>query len=295
MTNEIPPIHLIDYRGASRTIPIRGCKVTIEDLKRLYSLLSVSAEAAVETHLSGIPPLEGKNPEEEAQLRDNVRKLGQLTVTIIDAHGGQRVNQSVDCLKPENLPDKIETITFDSTTGFANTQISLMNKFQLHLDFTDTPGFNIYNPIDHETPNYSRFEVTGADEAWVNNVTQKVTNFFNERKSTSLWLHNRRLFVFITWLLLIPSSFWIAYGIDNFLIPKDSDIHIALRGSLNVYFFLLTFFVLRYLFWALRWAYPVIELVGTKQTFIRWVINTVFLSYILKIIYDAGAAFLSSS
>jgi len=145
---------LISYKGTSKYEPIESCCISKEDLLKLYKILDKQTSVAVEKHLSEIPRLEDKTPEEDEALRQNVRELGKLTVIINNQYGEQIVSQTEEDLKKENLPDKITFIAFDSAVGLENKQVNIIldNKFRLELDFSEPPGFNEYNPFDSSTP-----------------------------------------------------------------------------------------------------------------------------------------------
>lgn len=265
----LPTPALLDYKGTSRIDPIPACAVSLEDLRWLYGQLNAKALSALNTYLATIPPLANKTQEEDAALRNAAREIGQLTVTITGGNGEQRVGQSIDYLLKENLPAKVTGIIFDSCPNLEQNQIFIHNKFRLELDFTEPPGFNEYNPIDRPTPNKSGLQIIAQDDNWASGVSECVTNFFKNKTTARSLLHDNGVFAFLAWFIFMPISLWVAYRVDSIFISQFPDIHTALRGSLNVYIVFLTFLILRGGSWAIRWAYPVIELEGCKSGFRR--------------------------
>ena len=77
--------------------------------------------------------------------------MGKLTITIQGAAGEQIVASSGDALT-SNLPDKIKWITFDSAASLQARNATPLNRFKLHLDFTEPPGFNSYDPWKRAAP-----------------------------------------------------------------------------------------------------------------------------------------------
>jgi hypothetical protein len=283
-THSPPPA--LNYRGLSHFTDIPPCAVSIADLRRLYRELSVKTGEALERHLSPWQRPADMSSEEFEALKQQAREIGTLTV-IVDGAGGERiVSSSAEALDDDKLPENITAITFDSAAAIQTQNVTPLNRFKLKLDFTEPPGFNVYNPWDQPTPNASQLEVYGPDHTWVTAVQEATLSFFTRRRRRRKWLHSATTFNLLNYVLAFPGALWIVYRVDSHFAHALSGIHTALKGALYIYVFLLSLLVFRIIIGGFRWIFPVIEIDGARSTKVRVVAGTVLSSIILALLYD---------
>jgi hypothetical protein len=189
-------------------------------------------------------------------------------------------------LSEGKLPDRVATVTFDSANSLQLANITPLNRFRLTLDFT-TPGvFGAYNLWEDSTPNGSKLEVIGTDQTWTNGVHEHALAFFRRRKKVRGLLHTPLAFNMVNWLLAIPVAFWVVFRIDAAYAEQFAKWQVALRGGFYVYVLLIVMALFRGMMHALRWAFPVIELKGSRGNGKRAVVVGVVCTIILGLVTD---------
>jgi hypothetical protein len=273
------------YRGLFRVSRVEPCVISLADLRRLYADLNAKTAEALELHLG--PLLKPADIEQTQfdELKAQARAEAHLTVTVLGSNGEQFVTRSVAGLADDNLPETITQITFDSASALQAYNATPLNRFTLRLDFSEPPGFDSYNPWDQPTPNSSQLEVIGSDQTWVTAVHESTLAFLRRRGRRRSWLHKHQWFNVLSWLVGLPSAFWIVYRIDSSL-PVLGQMHTALRGALNVYLFLVAFLLFRGVLWGFRWLFPVVELEGARSTRVRGFVGVGLGSLLLALLYD---------
>ena len=276
----------LDYRGLWRRRRVPPCVVALTDLQRLYDELDGKTAEALELHLATLERPVDMDEAEFEDLLEDIREASALTVVVAGAHGEQIVSSSDDPLEARTLPEVVTTVTFDSALALQNFNITPLNRFRLNLDFTEPPSFNTYDPWSQATPNGSQFEVWGDDHTWVTAVFEHTMGFLRRRGRRRGWLHNETVFSLTNWVVGFPAAFWVAFRLDGTLASFLSDVHVALRGALYVYLFLLSLLAFRGVVWGFRWIFPLIELEGRRSGRIRGVAGTVLASLLLALLYD---------
>ncbi len=281
-----PSLTGFQYRGLTRTTRPPACVISPEDLRRLYTDLDKKAQEALDRQLSTMKPPANTSESQFDALKRQARDLGHVTVEVQGAHGEQVAHTSIEPLDPENLPQNITSIVFDSAAALQLYNVTLPNRFSLRLDFSEPPAFVTYDPWNEPTPNNSRLEVSGPDDTWVTATYQTVLTFFESRKKRRGWLHDHAGFNLLNWFIGIPASLWAVYRLDSQLIRLVPDIHGALRGAVDVYLFLATMLVFRITIYGLRWMFPLVELEGSRTKTARRAVGFVIASLFVALLYD---------
>lgn len=274
-----------NYRGLSLHSSIPSSAVSVADLRKLYRELSEKTAEALERQLGSFQRPADMTVEEFDVLKQRAREIGTLTVIVEGARGEHLLSSTGEVLEDDKLPEELTFITFDSAAAIKTQNVTPLNRFKLTLDFTEPPGFNVYNPWDQPTPNNSKLEVLGPDHTWVTAVHEATLGFFERRKRRRGWLHAFTTFNVLNWLLGFPGALWIVYRIDE-RFGTGMTMHTALRGALYIYVFLLALFIFRAIVFGFRWLYPVIELEGSRSTQVRIPIGAVLGSLLLALVYD---------
>lgn len=276
----------IRYRGLYHFSSIPPSSISVSELRRLYRDLSEHTTEALDRELKVWKRPANLTEEEYESLLEKARRFGTLTVTVGGINGERASSSSSEVLDDDKLPERITTITFDSAAAMQMENVTPLNRFKLTLDFTEPPGFAVYNPWSQPTPNDSHLEVIGPDSTWVTGVHEATLAFFSRRRKRRGWLHNPYTFNLLNYLVGFPSALWIIYRIDTQFSANVGSMHGALRGALYVYIFLLALMVFRTGVWGFRWIFPLMEIEGSRSTNARVGLSAVLSTLILGLIYD---------
>ncbi len=275
------------YRGLFHTTRIPSSAFSIADLRRLYNQLSPKAIEAVDRYLARLPKPQEVTEADFESRKTAMRTAGALSVLILGSKGEQIVDRTAAVLQPDQLPEKITSVIFDSFINFQQQYgILLLDRFKLTLDLGETPLPQGYNPWNQPTPNRSVMEVIGADQTWVTGVHASVIDFFKSKGRRRAWLHSEKTFSALSWFIGIPGALWIVYRIDARYEDLFERMHSALRGAIDIYLFLLAFLVFRAFIYIFRWLFPLIELEGARSTGARKVLTFVLSTLLLAFAYD---------
>ncbi|HEU4995627.1 MAG TPA: hypothetical protein VFT29_12455 [Gemmatimonadaceae bacterium] len=274
------------YKGLYRTTRIPSCVLDRAELRRLYGELDKSSLEAAEREFATFSRPASLSQEEFERLKANELARCGVNVHVHGAHGQHVAGQSLDVLDDVNLPEVITRVRFESSFGFQLLyNREPLNRFDLILDFSEAPSFNAYNPWDQPTPNESALSVMGPDETWVTGVHGRVISFIGHRKSYRGGLHSPLTFSLANYLIGLPAALWLVYRIDGLWGPM-SQLPVVLRGATQVYFFLIAAFAFRAILWLIRWAFPQIELKGSKTWRARALISALAGGLLVSLIYD---------
>ena len=281
-----PQLPRLQYRGLQRSAKIPACVVSLDDLRRLYTNLNEKTREALDRHLETTPRRADISDEQFEQLKVQAREVGGLTVSVNGSGGEQVLATTATALAQASLPEQITSITFDSATALQAFNVTPLNRFRVHLDFTEPPGFNAYNPWDQPTPNGSQLEIIGSDETWVTGVYESTLTFFRQRRQHRSWLHGHITFNLLNYLLGFPAALWIIFRLDSTAPLSFQAIHGALRGALYVYLFLLALLIFRLIIGGFRWIFPLIEIEGARSKKARGLLGSVLGTLLLALLYD---------
>lgn len=276
----------LNYRGLYHFTTLPSSTISIPELRRLYRELSERTAEGLERELSMIKRPSEMAAEEFESILERARKIGTLTVTVVGSTGERATASSAEVLEDDKLPETITRIVFDSAAAIQTENVTPLNRFKLTLDFTEPPGFAVYNPWSQPTPNDSHLEVVGPDSTWVTAVHQSTLAFFTRRKKHRDWLHNPYTFNMLNYLVGFPGALWIIYRIDTKFSFVVSGIHSSLRGILYIYLFLLALLVFRTTVWGFRWILPLIEIEGSRSIKARLGMGAMLGSLFLALVYD---------
>lgn len=285
MTNNGDAGH--SYRGLRRETPVPCSKVTRQDLRILFARLEQKADEGVESQLNQAELPDDTTEEEFEEAKSQFRDASKLTAMVFGEGGEQMLTTTEDGLTDRNLPDRISSIVYDSSSAVKTAlNIEPRNRFVLRLDFSQPPNFDQYNPFSQPTPNISALEVTGPDDNWVSGVHDLVSQFFEARKTPRRWLHSAGVFFAVHWLAVFPAMLWFSYRFVQSLPASFSQAHPVLQSALYIYFAYLSFLVLRLIMLAVRRLWPYVELEGGERGAGRFAITAVALGVVSTFIYD---------
>jgi hypothetical protein len=254
-------------------------------LRRLYNELDRKTMEALDRFLALQLKGPGQSDADFEALKQQARDRGHVMVTIRGSAGEFLSARSPDVLSADYLPHRLLNVTFDNTSALQADNISLPNRLNVRLDFSEPPGFMVYDPWNQPTPNNSLIDVYGIDETWVSATFHAAANFFDNRKRRRRWLHLPATFNILNWIAGIPAALWTAFRLDGWLIAS-LDLPSGLRAAADIYVVLLGMLAYRVLFYTVRWMFPLIELHGARSLAFRRVLGAVVASLVLALLYD---------
>ena len=150
-----PPVA---FSGLSRSAPPPACVLGIDDLRRLYVDLDRKASQALEQFLAAQVRNPGTSEAEFEQLKQQARDAGHVTVTISGGSGELLVARSADVFGKDYLPHRLVTVAYDTTSGLQSLNVTLPNRMNVHLDFSEPRGlpFTIRGTSRHPTAHVLR-------------------------------------------------------------------------------------------------------------------------------------------
>ena len=185
------------------------------------------------------------------------------------------------------LPNKIVTITFDSSVAFRNFfGIDPKNSIELTLDFST---IEIDDFKQEPKINNSFYRGIGVENTWVMGVFNTISDSLKSNKKKRNWLHAQNTYGYSILLLGIPLVFWILSYLDGSISGRFGISNSILYVFINIYFGYLLLILIRFSFNITKKLYPYLEFNYSKkenyQKF-RGFIWVIIVSVMGKLIYD---------
>lgn len=276
----------VAFSGLSRSAQPSACVLAVDDLRRLYVELDKKAVEALDKFLAAQVRNPGTSEADFEQLKQQARDAGHVTVSITGDSGELVVARSADVFAPDYLPHKFVTVAYENTSGLQSFNVTLPNRLNVHLDFSEPPGFIVYDPWSQPTPNNTRIEVSGTDDTWVSATFQEVLDFFARRRRARRWLHGEVAFNLLNWFVGIPGALWTTFRLDQWLLSSVTGLPTGLRAAADIYLFLFGMLVFRVMFYSMRWMFPLVELEGARSKGARSTVGVVTGTLLLALLYD---------
>jgi hypothetical protein len=249
-----------------RKIQIQGCAFPRADLLKLYKILNekVGEAGDLEVRDWRLPPDESS--EKFENTKQYVKGLFDITMTVHGAGGDIRIGRGESMLYPDNLPDRINHIYFNSSTIFKATR-NLMPRagFELFLDFKKPALLDFTSPASAPTPNASNISVESDDDTWANAVFQKVREFIEERNNNRGFVHRSNVYDFALLVVGFPLAFWAVWKVSPLIQRISGDTSGIVTAALYFYVFILTLWAFRFVFNYAKWAFPLLEIDSPKN------------------------------
>jgi hypothetical protein len=276
------------WRNFTVTSPIGACKVTRDDLKRLYRLIN---EKEIE-HRDRVLPRLSRTEQESAEAFNArvtaVRDAFITTVRITGANGQVVTGHGEDVFDSPLLPERIVSISYD--TSFSPTAIlkyTPSDRATVLLDFSQPKPLSMAVQPSAPTPNNSNFFVTAEMESWSTSLTTRLREFFTERGTSINWLHAPATYDALLFPLGLPFALWEGYHLGSLIV--NSNWPSPLIFALYVYTFLFFLNIFRCVFMYARWIYPKIELAGgtsSAQNTHKAILTIILLGILASAIWD---------
>ena len=244
--------------GTVRNLSVPSCRLTAEDLRRLYKILDKKAHEAAELQARMLVQ-GGLSNEQFEGLGASTRSLLKLTVRVQGISGEWLGSDSDQPLLDELLPIQIATVEFHSAFMFrGQLKLEPNNSFTLTLDFTRTSVLDMTNLLLAPMQNRSIAVISGTDNTWVNGVCEELRLFFDERKTARSWLHSKYAYDALLFPVGFPLSLILVNRLDRWLHTREH-MSEAVSIAIYVYIVLVTLLVFRLIFNYAKWVLPKLE------------------------------------
>lgn len=250
------------YLSNTLSMTIRSCSLGREDLRKLIDKLQEYSQSASEIEVSHFKDnIEKQGPPKDLEtMIKNLREAFDLRLTVTGTEGQELFGTIQEVFEHNNFPDQVLRVYVDSTLALkANYNYFPRNHFQLFIDFGKPQLIDFSITPSQPTPNDSNFKSSGVDSTWANGIFNEVRNFITKRRSSFSWIHKQHIYDIILWLLGYPIGFWVCYRLSGYIKSVFGEISIFLQSAAYVYIFLISLFLIHFLFRYSRWIWPVIE------------------------------------
>jgi hypothetical protein len=248
-----------------RTVPIAGCSISLQDITKLFRTLTARVKEAADIEVDGYQKPLGISDEEFERLRAYVRnECYAIWVTVHGQRGEELSGSDETVFSSPALPDTIAGIFMSSRVAYQVRRQNLnpRNYLELTLDFTKPPLLDWRNPVSSPTLNVSILNVSGDKESWVAAVSSAVRDWVETRKNRRAFIHKPFVYDFGLWLFGAPAGLLVC----SVLSPLFEQATPVVKIGAYMYAFFMTLFVYRLLFGYTRWAFPTVEILGSRDT-----------------------------
>jgi hypothetical protein len=284
------------YKSSHIFEVLPSCTLDIAYFRKLYEILSSSAEEGANIEIAKINKLPGQSDQDFEEFKKSAKSLYLITVQIFDSKGGYIFTESPSIFDEAKLPDSITRIIFDNSQRFrAALQREPVHRIRVTFDFTRPSIFDFITMPSYATPNNSNIDIIGETETWVHGIYKKVMESLKERGNKRGWLHASNIYDVFLWFAIIPLNLRLLYKMNLKLQPKLIGMSTFLKVGMYLYFFIIILYVYRIIFNYARWVFPNIELTTSLRKgaiahrLILWTLvlgmATTFLYEIVKFIF----------
>ncbi len=196
-----------NFRRYESTRLLRGLRLSLNDVKRLYSEIQQVVDRQKGTELAVVTKPENVDQAaHDARVQELRERAFSLTVTIRGADGENVLGSSDSVFDDTNLPDFIQFIYFTNKTAYQHyaNGAEPTNRFDVYLDFAK-PALSDPNPlVSAPTPNNSNVTISGGDFEFVRAIDAIVLSRLNSHRSIFSFIHKSFAYDVILWFIAIP-------------------------------------------------------------------------------------------
>lgn len=253
------------WRNFSDKVPLPAMVLEKGDLKKLYRIIN---EKQIEVRDRFMPVLAIQPNETQVDFDARKQRVFDVFVTSMTIHrtNGEFLHGNNErFLDDANLPDKIRSILFSTSSVPRTLGIEPLSRIILFLDFTSPPIFDLSRLPSLPTPNESNFEVASDNELVFAASRARLLDFFNEKKARVNWLHGGAVYDVCVFILGLPFAIVTMYRASEIL-NRTQNLSAIVASAIYVYVFFLALHVFRMLFMYSRWVFPKIELRSERSS-----------------------------
>jgi len=242
------------------------CTLDITYLKKLYAILSKSAEEGGAIEIAKVNKQPGQSDVDFEAFKRNAKSLYRVTIQIFDSRGGYIYTESPEIFDEAKLPDSISKIILDNTQKFkATLQREPAHRVSVTFDFSKPDIFDFNSSPSFATPNNSNVEILCETETWGQGTYKNIVESLKERGNKHGWLHARNVYDIILWFVTAPLILRLLYKLSLVLQPKIGNASVFFKAGIYLYFFLILLYIYRIIFNYARWVFPNVELKTSLQ------------------------------
>lgn len=251
-------------RNFSTTVPIVSCKLTRDDLVRLYQIIDERQIEQRDKMVARLSQLPTETPEDFRKRYDSVFSAFVTTVTLTGIDGEQISGNTAHFLTGTNVPDRISNVYYSTSSApTALLNFTPPNRVSVFLDFSRPPLLDFTKLPTLATPNSSNFSINSDGETWFTAINARLTQFFKERRVSWNWLHSPGVYDGLLFIVGLPITLWGAYRAGaTFQLSKLPQ---PITVAVYIYLFFLILMIFRLLFSYARWAFPRIEIDSVRS------------------------------
>jgi hypothetical protein len=273
MAEEVPgqEADIRSIRGWEDTIPIRGCELSLPQIKMAYREFSDLARQEGERIIAALRRPDGVS---EEQFEENNRRLKEdafrITVSVIGMDGQVEYDEFEQIFASSHLPVPIRTIYFTNITAFRRNANGNepVNRFQVWLHFDKPPLFDPSSLLSAPTPNSSQVAINADQIAFFRAAQRIVTERLLTRRQWYSFIHEKFSYDAGLWLLALPYALYWVTVYNDYLLPEGSA-HATFRWALFIYGVGISLIAYRTLTGYIKWAFPVNVLAENKDRALR--------------------------
>ncbi|KIC45430.1 hypothetical protein [Tateyamaria sp. ANG-S1] len=266
----IPPKRRL-FGWFEETIPVRGLKLSLSDVKAVYEELSAINRKFGEDVISTLQRDPEMSDDEWAkQKRFLLEDAFCLTISIRGERDQQFYGEDAEVFTSDKLPSQIRTIFFTNVTAWRrhSNGTDPENRMEIFLDFSKPALFDPNPFVSDPTPNDSNVTVRAQDMTYFRAVQRVVDTKLLNRKTWYAVIHRSFAYDVGMWTIALPAGLILAsFYMDQWL-PVDGDFS-AYRWAFFIYALGMVVLGYRFLTGYAKWAFPVNVLAENKDKALR--------------------------
>ena len=286
MTNNIgkPPE---SWRNFSTKVPIHAFRMKQGDLRRLYQIVDTKQIEVRDKVLGSLSRTPSESEEDFSARKERVHNAFVTSVTVTGLDDEMFHGNSESFFDSSSFPDRLRSILI-STQTVPRAVLSFIPPCNIivFLDFSRPPLIDFSRMPTLPTPNESNFEISADDELWFAASKARLSQFFDDRRTSTNWLHRTSIYDILLVFAGFPLAIWLSHRLGSLF---D---HIKAAPIVNSAVYVYTFFVglifFRILFEYSRWVFPKVELETELSSPVRhrglW--GAILLALLASLLYD---------
>tara|TARA_R110000737_G_scaffold318304_2_gene329187 strand:- start:3400 stop:4323 length:924 start_codon:yes stop_codon:yes gene_type:complete len=249
------------------SIPIRGCNVSLIDIKTVYEELSaINRKFGEET----IATLQRNTEMSDAEWTQHKAFLLQdafcLTVSVRGERDQQLYGEDAEVFTSDSLPNPIRTIFFNNITAWRRhaNNTDPENRIEVFLDFSKPALFDPNPLVSDPTPNASSVTVRAHDMTYFRAAQRVVDTKLTNHRTWYSAIHRSFAYDIGMWAIALPAGLILASFYMEKWLPVGGNLE-AYRWAFFLYALGIVMLGYRFLNGYTKWAFPVNVLTDNKD------------------------------
>ena len=246
-------------RTFRQAIPVRGCKLGLEDVKSAYRELSHINQKFGKEEVARIKPREGETLDDwENRKNYLLSDAFCLTITVFGGQDEVVYGENESIFDSEDLPKPIRSIYFTNLTAWQRHagDAAIPNQIEVYLDFDKPVLLDPTLILSDQTPNNSKVSIRAEDMAYFRAVQQVVKKRLLNRQNWYNPIHRSFIYDVGVWILALPVGLVLATFYMEKWFPTGSELK-EYRWAFFIYAIGMALICFRILASYTKWAFPV--------------------------------------